>query len=118
MTQCGEKASPKSRTNTGVAIKTDDGIETIPDVADVAEVAPGRLMIATRDGDRDMTGGEIFGAFGVWKMWHERAGAVEQFVADTPLTMPGDFTRFRQPGDLPVKRDRGGRIKRLKRADL
>ena len=120
MTQTGKKASPESRANTGVAIKTDDGIEKVTGVADVAEVAEGRLMIATLDGERDMTGGKIFGAFGVWKMWHEQAGEVEQFVADTPLTMPPtDFTRFRyQSGDRWVKRDRGGRIKRLKRADL
>ena len=103
-----------------IAIRTDEGIEKIEDVADVAEVAPGRLMIATTDGERDMTGGEIFGAFGSWKMWHDGGNnEIEQYLAETPLTMPNDVTRFEYTsGDLTYKCDRSGRIKRLKRADL
>lgn len=88
-------------------------------VADVAEVAPGRLMVAFLDGEQDMTDGEIFGATGRWKMWHDRAGTVEQFWADSPLTMPAGFTRFRfRVGDDWLRLDRGGRIRRLKRPDL
>lgn len=120
MIQTGKKASPNSRRATGVAIKTDDGIEQLPDVADIAEVAPGRLMVATRDGEREMIGGSIFGASGVWKMWHEQAGVVEQYVAESPWTTPpNDVTRIRyQQGDRWYRQDRGGRIKRLKKPNL
>ena len=103
-----------------VTISVDGELDQLSGVADIAEVAPGRLMIATTDGERDMTGGEIFGAFGSWKMWHDGGNnEIEQYLAETPLTMPNDVTRFEYTsGDLTYKCDRSGRIKRLKRADL
>ena len=103
-----------------VTISVEGELDQLPDVADIAEVAPGRLMIATTDGDRDMTGGEIFGAFGSWKMWHAGGNnEVEQYLAETPLTMPGDVTKFSyRDDDRQYKAERSGRIKRLKRADL
>jgi hypothetical protein len=107
---------------TKVIIETDDGRQTLTDVADVAEVMDGRLQVADLDGNREMISGSIFGAFGRWRMWHEnRVGEVEKFTSDTPLTMPGDFTRFYYENDrleCLLKQERGGRIKRLRRADL
>ena len=109
----------KTNENT-VTITADGSMETLNDVADIAEVAPGRLMIATLDGSRDMTGGTIFGSFGEWKMWHEAdTGDVIQYLAETPLTMPGDVTKFRyRDNERWYDAQRSGRIKRLKRADL
>jgi hypothetical protein len=119
MTQTGEKASPESRTNPRVAIRTDGSIEQINDVADIAEVAPGRLMVATSDGDREMIDGMILGASGIWKMWHDQAGAVVQYVAESPWTTPPDVTTFRyRHDDHWLRMSRGGRIKRLKDNDL
>jgi hypothetical protein len=119
MTQTGEKALPESRTNPRVAIRTDGSIEQINDVADIAEVAPGRLMVATSDGDREMIDGMILGASGVWKMWHEQAGAVEQYVADSPWSTLIGVTTFQyQDGSRWIRMSRGGRIKRLKDNDL
>ncbi|OYR54989.1 hypothetical protein [Halorubrum halodurans] len=116
MTQTGKKESPGSQTRIGVAIKTNDRIEKLTDVADVAEVSPSRLMIASLDGERDMIDGTIFGAYGRWKMWHETdSGAVNRYLSEDPMTMPDDVLRFGADG---YTRDQTGRIKRLKRADL
>jgi len=107
MTQTGKKALPDSRKTLRVAIKTDSGIETKDNVADIAEVA-------------EMIGGSIFGTSGVWKMWHEQAGVVKQYVADSPWTTPpNDVAHIRyKDGDRWLRQSRGGRIKRLKKPDL
>jgi hypothetical protein len=121
MNETGKKAlndSPPSRTD--LILETDEGeLETIENVADVAEVAPGRLMVASLSGDREMVGGRIFGAYGQWKMWHETGDDTEQFLAAGPITMPDDFTQFlvNRDGEW-MDHARSGRIKRLKRADL
>lgn len=104
---------------TEIVIESDNKLEKVTNIADVAEVAKGRLMIATFEREKDIISGSIFGASGVWKMWHEQAGNVEQFVAQNPLSIPPtNFTRFRykRNGNW-VKRDRDGRIKRLKKPD-
>ncbi|QSG06345.1 hypothetical protein [Halapricum desulfuricans] len=111
-------------TENNVMILTDDGIEQHTNLADIAEVMDGKLQIADLDGNRELVPGTIFGASGRWKMWHENDhGEIERFVAEKPLTMPGDFTRFWFDTDENVvecrlKQERVGRIKRLRRADL
>jgi hypothetical protein len=105
--------SPKDPT---VFIETDDGIERYTDIADIAEVAEGRLMIASLDGGKEIVGGVIFGAFGSWKMWVEGlTGGVEQYSPKTPMKMPTGNIRFHSEHG---RRERAGRIKRLKRIDL
>ena len=103
-----------------VTISVDGKLDQLSGVADIAEVSPGRLMIATTDGERDMTGGEIFGAFGSWKMWHDGGNnEIEQYLAETPLSMPNGVTRFEyHSNDRTYRDERSGRIRRLKRADL
>ncbi|UBF22635.1 hypothetical protein HRTV-25_gp54 [Halorubrum tailed virus 25] len=99
-----------------VAVKTESGIESLTNVADVAEVSPNRLMIADAEGGRDMIDGTIFGAWGRWKTWHEKeSGAIDTFVSEDPMTMPDDVLRFGVDG---YTRDQTGRLKRLKLAEL
>ena len=99
-----------------VAIKTESGIESVENVADIAEVSSGRLMIAEVSGDREMVDGTIFGAWGRWKTWHESdAGVIATFVSDDPMTMPDDVIRFGIDG---YTQDKTGRLKRLKSAEL
>lgn len=99
-----------------VFIETDDGIEKHTNVADVAEVSDGRLMVAGVDGDQEMVGGSIFGAFGSWKMWFEGPdGTVEKHQPESPIKMPYGAVQFT---DKHGRREGSGRIKRLKRIDL
>ena len=99
---------------------TDDGIETLTDVGDIAEISDGRLVVASIDGDSEMIDGQIFAASGRWKMWHEGVnGSVETYLAHDPTTLPDDDVRFQhQTETLLYGRDRAGRIKRLKLSGL
>ena len=104
-----------------VYIMTDNGIERLLEVADVAEVAPRRLMIGYLDGEREMIDGHLFGAFGKWKTWLDHpVEGVEEFLASDPLTMPGGYAKFvRLSGcETPLPWETAGRYKRFKRADL
>jgi hypothetical protein len=98
-----------------VFFETGEEIERCENVADVAEMVEGRLQVVFIDESTEFREGRIFGAKGAWKMWHDRRGTLDKFVADDPMTMPAGFTTFRHDGH---DHERTGRIKRLKRADL
>jgi hypothetical protein len=77
-------------------------------------------MVATSDGDREMIGGRILGASGIWKMWHKEGDTVKQYVADSPWNTPMRVTTCRYQGDVRRwhRMARSGTIKRLKDSDL
>jgi hypothetical protein len=100
-----------------VSIRTEDGeIELIEDVADVAEVTPGRLQVVFTDKTSEFQSGSLFGGYGSWKIWIDCTGdELEKYVGDDPLSMPGDYVKL-QADYGTVKRD--GPIKRLRRPNL
>lgn len=106
-----------SLTDGSVAIRTDDGeIEQVTDVADVAEVTPGRLQVVFTDKTSEFRSGTLFGGYGTWKVWIDCTGDdLEKYVGKNPLSMPGDYVQLRADYGT-VKRD--GPIKRLRRPNL
>lgn len=106
----------KTESGGKVAVKTESGIESLTNVADIAEVSPNRLMIADAEGGQNMIDGTIFGAWGRWKTWFEKdTGAIVAFTSDDPMTMPDDVLRLGVDG---YTRHQTGRLKRLKLAEL
>lgn len=102
-----------------IFIMTDDGVVSLSNVADIAEVSEDRLMVADLDGDQEMIDGSIFGARGTWKMWHcGPNGETKQYVSKDPMTMPTDFIRFQSEQHDRLQLTRAGRIKRLKQRGL
>jgi hypothetical protein len=104
----------------GSVIIQDDagGTETVENVADVAEMVPGRLQVVFIDETREVYQGALFGGWGHWKMWIDTEGfgdGVEKHVGENPLTMPRDFIRYKLEN---ISRDVPGTIKRLKRSNL
>ena len=100
-----------------IKIRNDDGdLESVENVADVAEVMPGRLQVVYEDESDEFVPGSLFCGYGRWKIWlNPRDGEIEKYIGEDPMTMPGEFIRFHE-GDVPT--DRAATIKRLKRADL
>ena len=100
-----------------VTIRTDDGeLETIKNVADVAEVTAGRLQVVLTDETSEFRSGSLFGGWGNWRMWFDCGGdEFEHHIGENPLTMPWGFIRFQSKCGF---RDRGGSIKRLRRPEL
>jgi len=103
-----------------VTVQTDDGLVDRYGVADIAEVAKGRLRVALEDGTTGMTGGSLFGAWGRWKIWVECPdGSIQTYLGQRPLTMPNDTLSIVDESRGAARKVRvTGRIKRLKRADL
>lgn len=100
-----------------VVIQTDDGeLETVEDVADVAEVTPGRLQVVLMDETAEFRSGSLFGGWGEWRLWLDCDGdELEYHVGENPLTMPDNTIRVTSDYG---KIDRLGTIKRLKRPNL
>ena len=96
-------------------IKTDDGIESVENVADIAEMTPGHLQVVCMDESSEMISGSLFGGWGDWKMWLELNGSVEQHVVERVLTVPTGAVEFNKDGRMYRT---GGHIKRLKRPNL
>lgn len=98
-------------------IQTDGEIETVDDVADIAEISPGRLQVVYADESSEFLSGSLFGGWGEWRVWldTERGDELQQHVGEDPLTMPRDFIRFRSSHST---QDRAATIKRLKLPNL
>lgn len=105
-----------------VTVWTPDGIDRFPDVADVAELTADRIQVVAEDGEKATVNGRIFSARGgTWKLWLDDGNGLLQVdpvvgpIWSFPFTDEHDLIQFEYDGST---HRRGGRIKRLKRADL
>lgn len=101
-----------------IVVEVEDGEKaTIENVADAAEVTPGRLQVVFMDESSEFIEGSLFGGWGEWRVWlqPDHPGEVEKYEGTNPLTMPGDNIRFRPEHGTT---ERAANIKRLKRPNL
>lgn len=101
-----------------IVVDYEDGEKaTIENVADAAEVTPGRLQVVFMDESSEFIEGSLFGGWGEWRVWLDPnyPGDVEQYTGENPLTMPGEYIRYRPENG---SRERAARIKRLRRPNL
>jgi hypothetical protein len=100
-----------------VTVRTEDGeFELIENVADVAEVSPGRLQVVLMDQSATIVSGTLFAGWGMWKLWLDcNREKLEKYEVRSPCTMPGGHIKFRTNHGI---RTHGRTMKRLKRPDI
>jgi hypothetical protein len=100
-----------------ITIRTDGGeFEQIENVADVAEIMPGRLQVVYMDETSEFVSGSLFGSWGPWKMWIDRDDDLRKLFVDSVMTYPPNDTISYDQGNLKFRSS--GRIKRLKQPSL
>jgi hypothetical protein len=91
--------------------------ETVEDVADIAEMAKGRLQVVHTDESTEFVNGVILGGWGDWKIWLDPAvgGEMEKVTGEDPLAMSYGRLHY-LTGETSVSTD--AKIKRLKQSNL